>query len=143
MADQATFEPFTPEAVRAAWDKALARRHADPEGAIAGARTLLETVCKHILDAMNVRYSGTLGLPVLVKITTEQLSLAPSQRAEEPIRRVLGGTAQVVEDLGSPQSSRHAEFVISVAGAAATFLVETWKAQMEELFEDLEDSKGG
>ncbi|MGC9949723.1 MAG: hypothetical protein ABSF64_25425 [Bryobacteraceae bacterium] len=32
------------------WRKALDRRHEDPEGAITAARTLLESVCKHILD---------------------------------------------------------------------------------------------
>jgi hypothetical protein len=41
---------FDPEGVHALWQKALDRRHADPEGAITAARTLLETVCKHILD---------------------------------------------------------------------------------------------
>ena len=41
---------FDPENVRAVWQKALDRRLADPAGAIRGARTFLETVCKHILD---------------------------------------------------------------------------------------------
>src|SRR6478735_6213639 len=36
--------------VRAAWQRAVARRKDDPAGAITAARTLLETVCKHILD---------------------------------------------------------------------------------------------
>jgi phage portal protein BeeE len=42
-------EGFDPENVKAAWQKALDRRAADPEGAITAARMLLETVCKHIL----------------------------------------------------------------------------------------------
>ncbi len=36
--------------VQDAWRKALERRLADPEGAITAARTLLEGVCKSILD---------------------------------------------------------------------------------------------
>jgi hypothetical protein len=34
------------------WHKALDRRTDDPDGAITAARTLLETVCKHILDEL-------------------------------------------------------------------------------------------
>src|SRR5438445_7353077 len=40
--------------VAAAWQKALERRAADPSGAITSARTLVETVCKHILDEAGV-----------------------------------------------------------------------------------------
>ena len=36
--------------VHNAWQKAVQMRQDDPEGAITAARTLLETVCKHILD---------------------------------------------------------------------------------------------
>src|SRR5208337_1333814 len=46
----ATLEAFDPDHVRAAWQKALDRRAADPEGAITAARSLLETVCKYVLD---------------------------------------------------------------------------------------------
>lgn len=40
--------------VNEAWTKALDRRSADPEGAITSARTLVETVCKHILDDLKI-----------------------------------------------------------------------------------------
>jgi hypothetical protein len=43
-------ESFDPEHVHAIWQKALTRGASDPEGAITAARTLLESVCKHILD---------------------------------------------------------------------------------------------
>ena len=39
--------------IQEAWQKALERRASDAEGAITAARTLLESVCKHILDAAN------------------------------------------------------------------------------------------
>src|SRR5947199_304386 len=37
--------------IQEAWQKALERRATDAEGAITAARTLLESMCKHILDA--------------------------------------------------------------------------------------------
>ncbi len=53
------------EAVQAIWQKALDRRHADPEGAITAARSLIETVCKHILDDAGITYERTKDLPKL------------------------------------------------------------------------------
>lgn len=38
------------EHVGIAWTKVIERRSSDPEGAVTMARTLLESVCKHILD---------------------------------------------------------------------------------------------
>jgi len=152
MSDEVSFRRLAPEAVRASWERALVRHHTEPEAAIASAHMLLEMVCKHILDGMNIPYSDTADIPTLLKATTEQLSLAPSQYLEEAFRRIFGDTAHVVEGLGSlgnagkglvKPSSRHAELAVNMAGAAATFLVETWRAQLEELLEDLEDSKGG
>jgi hypothetical protein len=147
MADEINFGRFGPEAVHTVWEKVLARCHTDPEGATSSARTLLEAVCKHILDGMNVPYPETADLPALIKITTEQLSLAPSQHSEETLKRNLGAAANVVEGLGrrppAKLSVRHAQLVANMAGTVATFLVETWKVQFEELLEDLEDSKGG
>lgn len=54
--------------VRDAWQKALDRRVEDPEGAITAARTLLETVCKHILDSCSVPYSDKEELPALLVV---------------------------------------------------------------------------
>jgi hypothetical protein len=47
---------FDGENVHEVWQKALVRREGDSEGAITSARTLLETVCKHILDQSGVEY---------------------------------------------------------------------------------------
>jgi 5'-deoxynucleotidase YfbR-like HD superfamily hydrolase len=50
----ASLENFDAAHVQAAWSKALDRRASDPEGAITMARTLLESVCKHILEEAGV-----------------------------------------------------------------------------------------
>jgi hypothetical protein len=52
---------FDAEGVHQVWEKALARRHADPDGATTTARTLLETVCKRILDESGETYSDKDG----------------------------------------------------------------------------------
>src|SRR3982751_3737949 len=41
--------------IQAAWRKVIERSSSDPEGAITAARTLLETVCKYILEDTDVK----------------------------------------------------------------------------------------
>jgi hypothetical protein len=53
------------EHVREAWQKALERRDTDADGAITSARTLIEAVCKHILDETGTPYQDDWQLPQL------------------------------------------------------------------------------
>ena len=140
-------EEFDAAHVQSAWSKALDRRHGDPEGAITMARTLLESVCKHILDEMKVSYEDNADLPALYRHTAVALNLAPSQHTEQVFKQILGGCTAVVEGLGSLRNrlsdshgrgkegakpaSRHAELAVNLAGAVATFLLATWKARNE------------
>jgi hypothetical protein len=141
----ATLESFDRESVWKAWIKALDRRSSDPEGAITSARTLLESVCKLILEKNQKTYSPTADLPALYYAAAEVLTLAPSQHTEETLKRMLGGCQQVVNTLGElrnrvgdahgagsqpPQpTARHASLAVNLAGAMAMFLVETGAAR--------------
>jgi hypothetical protein len=80
-----TLVSFDAEGIHAVWSKALVRRMTDPEGAITSARTLLETVCKRILEDTNTDYEDAADLPRLYSITAKALNLAPNQHTEEPI----------------------------------------------------------
>jgi len=124
------------------WQRALERRTSNLDGAITLARTLLECVCKHILDDLDIEYDAAADLPKLYRLTSEQLNLAPSQHTEDIFRRILGGCTSVVEGLGALRnrisdahgqgiknyrpSARHAELAVNLAGTMAMFLVSTW-----------------
>ena len=138
-------QKFDVDGVHAVWEKALARRHTDPDGAITSARTQLETVCKRVLDEAAVAYSEKDDLPALYRAVSLQLKIAPSQHTEDTFKRILGGATSVVEGLGSLRNkigdahgqgrrpikptSRHAQLAVNLAGAMATFIVETWIAR--------------
>lgn len=142
-----TLQAFDPDKVHAAWQKALDRRLTDPEGAITAARTLLESVCKHILDDANVDYADDGDLPKLWNLCAEQLNLAPHQHQERLFKTILGSCQSVVNSLGSLRNKigdahgvgrrgvkpkpRHAELAVNLAGAMAAFLVATWKDRSE------------
>jgi hypothetical protein len=132
---------FDPDGVHRSWEKALGRRHGDPEGAITAARTLLEAVCKRILDEAGESYRDD-DLPKLYGKTAKVLNLSPSQHTEESFKAILGGCHTVVQNLGTLRNRmgdahgqgrnpvrpapRHAALAVNLAGSMATFLVETW-----------------
>ncbi len=131
--------------VQEAWNKALERRLTDPEGAITAARTLLEAVCKFILDETDQPYDNNDDLADLYKKAAQQLNLSPSQHEEQIFKQILGGVNSVVTGLGSLRnklgdahgkgkisvkpSLRHAQLAVNLAGSVATFLIETWEAR--------------
>lgn len=136
---------FDSDHVTDAWRKAQDRKATDPEGAITAARTLLESVCKHILDEMGEDYSDKSDLKTLYNQAAKQLNLSPSQHTEQTFKQILSGCYSVVEGLGSLRNSlsdahgkgkvgvkpqpRHAELAVNLAGTMATFLVATWETR--------------
>lgn len=135
---------FDEDGVNTIWTKALERRKSDPEGAITMARTLIESVCKHILDSSNVDYDkDKTELPDLYKLTSKELNIAPSQHTAEVFKQILGGVASVINGLGALRNrlgdahgkgktqirpaQRHAQLAVNLAGATALFLIETWQ----------------
>src|SRR5690606_23463150 len=131
------------ENVHAIWQKALNRRESDPEGAITAARTLVETVCKYILDDLDEAYGNNDDLPKLYGKVSKALHLAPSDHESEPIKAILVVATTVVNGLGTLRnrfsdshgrgkkhpvrvSTRHATLAVNMAGTMATFLVETY-----------------
>lgn len=136
---------FNEEGVHAVWARALDRRTTDPEGAITSARTLLETVCKHILDELDVKYdAGKVELHDLYKLTSRELNLSPSQHTEDVFKQILGGCSAIVNGLGTLRNRigdahgqgknpvrpkpRHAELAVNLAGALCLFLVATYNS---------------
>jgi hypothetical protein len=140
-------DKFDSANVHAAWSKALDRRMSDPEGAITMARTLLEAVCKHILEEANIKYDDSPDLNKLYRLTAEHLNIAPSQHTEGIFKQILGGCTAVVEGLGALRNrlsdshgrgkisikpaARHAELAVNLAGALATYLLATWEMRSE------------
>lgn len=141
-ANTTVLSSFDPEGVHNVWTKALERRLSDPEGAITVARTLLETVCKRVLDDLSISYDDKDDLPKLYGNVAKALNLAPSQHAEDAIKAILGGAMSVVNGIGTLRnklsdahgrgskvpvrpSPRHASLAVNMAGTVAVFIVET------------------
>ncbi len=138
---------YNAEGVQSAWAKALKRRTNDPQGAITSARTLLEEVCKHILEDVGESGFEKWDLPKLYSATSKFLNLAPSQHSEEVFKKILGGCHTVVENIGGLRNkmgdahamgrrpvkptARHAALAVNLAGSMDMFLIETWMEKSE------------
>jgi hypothetical protein len=128
--------------VNSAWHKAGDRVITDPDGALTSARTLLETVCIHILENKTGDYPKDGDLQKLYKATAKVLRLSPEQQTEQMFKAVLSGCTAVANGLAGlrnefgdshgkgvhdPQVlSRHARLAVNAAGTVALFLVESY-----------------
>jgi hypothetical protein len=139
---------FNPDGVHARWTATLERRSSDPSGAITLARTLLEDVCKWILNEAGEAWKDDDDLPVLYRKLAKVLKLAPDDHTEQVFKQILGCCQSVVESLGALRNklgdahsvgpkrarpaARHAELAVNLSGTMAMFLIETWKARRSE-----------
>ena len=111
------------------WVKAIERREADPEAAITLARSLIESVCKHILNEAG-RIQG--NPDQLYRQTHGVDESCPKSTSEQPFRQLLGACNPIVGSLyairtdletHTPKrfrynsSPRHAELAVNVAGS--------------------------
>jgi hypothetical protein len=134
---------------------------ADPRLAIGTAEELVETTCKEILDLRGQPVEGHPDLPRLVRLVAEELDLipegvAPTSRAPDTIKRVLGSLAAVVGGVAelrnhygtghgeSPRSggltARHAKLAVGAASTVAVFLFETHTARPAQQTQGADDS---
>jgi len=139
-------QKFDEAGINTAWQKALERKSNDPEGAITISRTIIESVCKHILDEKGIEYDANkIELPELYKKTAKELNLSPSQHTEDIFKQILGGCSGIINGLGVLRNklgdahgkgkkrikpaARHAELAVNLSGSMALYLIETFKKQ--------------
>jgi hypothetical protein len=124
------------------WEKLIGRLVHDPEGAITSARTLLETVCLHILESLGKETNHRGDLPALYKATAAELQLLPRKEDEDAVRQILGscsglvlGVATLRNQFGDAHGRlaegsqrRLAHLPANTAGTLCIFLVESYEA---------------
>lgn len=137
---------FDAEDINYTWQKALERKTHDPEGAITISRSILESVCKHILLEQSIEFNeNNIELSELYKLTAKELNLSPDRHSEQIFKQILGGCSGIVNGLGALRNKhgdahgsspskvkpkpRHAELAVNLAGTMALFLISTYEAK--------------
>lgn len=133
--------------VEADLQRALDQAEADPEDAITSACSIVESVCKCILDEMGQKYPAKQDIRGLVTEISKHLKLSPG-RDDLPtewaadIRQILGGLASVTGGIGALRThagdahgrgkkrvladARIARLAIHAASTISLFFIETW-----------------
>ena len=128
------------------WTKAKGRTRDDPDGAITAAKTILESLCKKLVDLFGGSYTNRDDLPALYRNAATLLNLAPGEQTEKEYKKATGAVMAIVDSIScirnregdshSPvhtASRLHARLVVNLAGSVASFLAELLVAQSENL----------
>lgn len=133
------------ERVKLEWQKSLNRLENDPEGAITAARTLIESICKLILEDRKIAYDNNDDLPRLYRKVTNVLDLATDKQTNDIFRKIFSSAQTIVSCLAEMRNvlgdahgksqyfvtpeKHQAALAVNLAGTLAVFLVETWRSQ--------------
>jgi hypothetical protein len=133
------------EEVRESWSKSIKRVSSDFDGAITSARTLVESVCRYVLEELGTSLPADAGMGQLYKAAVKSLQLDIATDSHPAVRQILGGCSGVVSGLaelrntfsdahgkgarGLKPARRHAELAVLTAGATSGFLLATLDAQ--------------
>jgi hypothetical protein len=134
------FEDSSLYDVQRLWTKAKARAINDPDGAITASKTMLESLCKLILNESNETYTNKDGFPALYRKAVDTLEFSPNKHTEPEYRKTMGACSQIISSIScirNRESDSHAsrkiadvvqaKFIVNIAGSIAMFLVELRK----------------
>ena len=89
------------ESVSVYWHKCLERAQTDPEGAVTSARTLVETVLKHLVTDLNIEVERkNPDFPELYSLVAKRLNLSPQNHKEKLIKGIISSCNTVVSGIG-------------------------------------------
>jgi hypothetical protein len=134
------------DSVQRDFDRAM--EEGDPEDAVTGACSTVESVCKCLLDLMGEPYPAKQDIAGLTKEVSRHLNLSPDRPDITPdIKQILGGLANVCGGIGSLRThggdahgrgkgtakvdARIARLAVHAASTVSLFLIETWQLKAE------------
>ncbi len=130
-------------------ERAVEQAETDPEGAITAACSMVESVCRCILQEMGRPLPAKRDISHLVGEVQKRLNLSPVRTDITPdIKRILGGLANVASGIGALRThagdahgrdkgagradSRIARLAIHAASTISLFFIETWQLRRGE-----------
>ena len=126
------------------FDRAMAFIETDPQHAMGSASSILESICKGILERLSCPLPSDQSIKALVKSTYGAMDLSPESHADPDIKQVLGGIANAAIGIGAIRTqhssfhgrtdtqkkyrltSRHARLAVGSSAVLGCFLIETY-----------------
>ncbi|MDO8260318.1 MAG: abortive infection family protein [Candidatus Magasanikbacteria bacterium] len=123
------------------WKKTSERLKNDPEGAITSAKSMVETVCKHILDVHKETYTEYDDIKSLYKNTSKVLKIDTNPKINQTLLKIFSGctsTITGIAELRNQVGDAHgkgisyskinnifAELAVNLSGSMTIFLIKT------------------
>ncbi len=147
-------EKFDLESVQRDFEQARTQAESNPEGAITAACSTVESVCKCLLDKMDLPYPTKQDIKALATEVGKHLNLSPARKDlpaeyDQDIRQILGGLLSVTGGIGAlrthagdahgrgtlrvPVDARIARLAIHSASTVSLFFIETWQRTNEKV----------
>lgn len=130
-------------AISQEFERASQKAESEPREAVSAAANILESLCKHYIEAEGLALPSKQVLTELWNIVRKDLGFDPSQVADDDLKAVLVGLIQIVQGLGAfrthassahgegPKSyrlqPRHSRLAVHAAHTAALFILESWE----------------
>ncbi|WP_415895896.1 abortive infection family protein [Neptuniibacter sp. PT34_22] len=126
------------------FERAIAFIDTDPEQAMGSASSILESICKGVLERLKITIPKDQTLKSLVKATYGAMDLSPESHADPDIKQVLGGIANAAVGIGVIRTkhssfhgrtdaqkryrltARHARLAVGSSAVLGCFLIETY-----------------
>lgn len=135
------------DSVRADFDRALDHADQDPEDAITAACSIVESVCKCLLDEMGQPYPARQDISGLVREVLRHLGLSPEREDIIPdMKQIVGGLSNTTSGIGALRThagdahghgralvavdGRIARLAIHSASTVCLFFIETWQKRI-------------
>ena len=126
------------------FERAMSYIESDPEQSMGSASSILESICKGILERLNKSLPKDQTLKSLIKATYGAMDLSPESHADPDIKQVLGGIANAAVGIGVIRTkhsafhgrtdeqkkyrltARHARLAVGSSAVLGCFLIETY-----------------
>ncbi len=126
------------------FERAMSYIESDPEQSMGSASSILESICKGILERLQKPLPKDQTLKSLVKATYSAMNLSPDSHADPDIKQVLGGIANAAVGIGVIRTkhssfhgrtdfqkkyrltARHARLAVGSSAVLGCFLIETY-----------------
>ena len=132
------------------FERAMNSIESDPEQAMGNASSILESICKSVLERLGKELPKDKTMKSLIKATYGAMNLSPDSHADADIKQVLGGIANAAIGIGvirTKHSSfhgrtneqktykltkRHARLAVGCSSVLGCFLIETYLDRYEK-----------
>ena len=136
-------------AIHREFERAMETLESKPRDAVSAASNILESVFKIYIEDNNLSMPDKKDLQPVFKVVRSHLGLDPGSIEDQDLQQIISGLISIVNGIGSLRTHassahsegrktyklepRHARLAVSSAHTVATFIIETWDKNIDNI----------